>query len=363
MDWGLAKVLKEGGVADEERGQSPPAEVEVSVIRTVRSGSSRGRVAGRQRAGDPGVHGAGAGRRRHRAGRSAGRRVRPRLDPLRGPHRPAGLHRAEQQRGLPPGLARRHGRRLRPVGRLRGRRRPRRAGQRLPCPRARRPAARRGRGGRTDHGLPGRRAGEAAHGRARAGGGRGAGGRGTAAAQASGRAGRGGAGADDRRRPEHHVLPPAAAGPCRRGGPDPWRGHDPPRPGPRPCRRPGAVARGAGGDPSGRGCSSAPAPAATPRPGGNWTRCAEVQAGMRRGRARPPVTRSPGRHPQRQGRRPRRLGHRRGLRRRLQGGGDRPGGAAAGRGGGTDQGPPAGHGAGPGGGAGRLGGRAPAKAR
>ena len=38
MDWGLAKVLKEGGVADEERKQAPP--VEVSVIRTVRSGSA-----------------------------------------------------------------------------------------------------------------------------------------------------------------------------------------------------------------------------------------------------------------------------------------------------------------------------------
>jgi serine/threonine-protein kinase len=38
MDWGLAKALKQGGVADEERSQSPP--VEVSVIRTVRSGSS-----------------------------------------------------------------------------------------------------------------------------------------------------------------------------------------------------------------------------------------------------------------------------------------------------------------------------------
>jgi WD40 repeat protein len=37
MDWGLAKVLKEGGVADDERSQTPPNEV--SVVRTVRSGS------------------------------------------------------------------------------------------------------------------------------------------------------------------------------------------------------------------------------------------------------------------------------------------------------------------------------------
>jgi tetratricopeptide (TPR) repeat protein len=36
----LAKVLKEGGIADEERGPSRPDELEVSVIRTVRSGSA-----------------------------------------------------------------------------------------------------------------------------------------------------------------------------------------------------------------------------------------------------------------------------------------------------------------------------------
>ena len=38
MDWGLAKVLKEGGVADDER--SRPPQNEVSVVRTVRSGSA-----------------------------------------------------------------------------------------------------------------------------------------------------------------------------------------------------------------------------------------------------------------------------------------------------------------------------------
>jgi serine/threonine-protein kinase len=38
MDWGLAKVLQEGGVADEPQGESPT--VPVSVIRTVRSGSA-----------------------------------------------------------------------------------------------------------------------------------------------------------------------------------------------------------------------------------------------------------------------------------------------------------------------------------
>jgi tetratricopeptide (TPR) repeat protein len=40
MDWGLAKVLKEGGIADEEPRHAPADELEVSVIRTVRSGSA-----------------------------------------------------------------------------------------------------------------------------------------------------------------------------------------------------------------------------------------------------------------------------------------------------------------------------------
>ena len=42
MDWGLAKVLAEGGVADEERASRAhhPPEVEPSVIRTARSGSA-----------------------------------------------------------------------------------------------------------------------------------------------------------------------------------------------------------------------------------------------------------------------------------------------------------------------------------
>src|SRR5262249_26012042 len=38
MDWGLAKVLAEGGIADEQERASPP--VEESVIRTLRSGSA-----------------------------------------------------------------------------------------------------------------------------------------------------------------------------------------------------------------------------------------------------------------------------------------------------------------------------------
>ena len=91
MDWGLAKVLKEGGVADEAPGGPAPEE---SADRDGAERFGRGRVAGRQRAGHAGVHGARAGRRRARADRSPGRRLRPGLDPLRDPHRPAGLHRA-----------------------------------------------------------------------------------------------------------------------------------------------------------------------------------------------------------------------------------------------------------------------------
>ena len=41
MDWGLAKVLKEGGIADEPAAPEEPAPA-VSVIRTVRSGLGRG---------------------------------------------------------------------------------------------------------------------------------------------------------------------------------------------------------------------------------------------------------------------------------------------------------------------------------
>ena len=81
-----------------------------------------------------------------------------------------------------------------------------------------------------------------------------------------------------------------------------------------------------------------------------------------RGPARQGAARSPGRHPRGRGRRPGRLDHRRRLRRRLPRGRDRSGEPAAGRGGGEDQGPPAVGGAGPGRGAGRLGGRPPSEA-
>ena len=74
MDWGLAKVLPEGGVADDDRAGTEPAERDGH-----RDGAERlGRRTPRRPAAcwDAGVHGAGAGRRRGRAGRRAGRRLR-----------------------------------------------------------------------------------------------------------------------------------------------------------------------------------------------------------------------------------------------------------------------------------------------
>ena len=76
MDWGLAKVLAEGGVADEERASRAHQEPEdVTIIRTARSTGSMGsfgtRHRGRLGAGHAGVHAARAGQRRHRPSRPA----------------------------------------------------------------------------------------------------------------------------------------------------------------------------------------------------------------------------------------------------------------------------------------------------
>ena len=105
MDWGLAKVLPRGGVVDDATAGKVDREETV-----IRDGPQRlGRQRPLARRVGPGhavVHGARAGPRRGRAGRRAGRRVRAGVDPLRGPHRPARLHRAElgrdpaQGRGL-----------------------------------------------------------------------------------------------------------------------------------------------------------------------------------------------------------------------------------------------------------------------
>ena len=93
MDWGLAKVLSR----DREGADEPEASVRqaVSVIQTPRSEPAGRRIAdaGRQRAGDAGVHGPRAGPRRHRPGGRTRRRVRPGRHPVRNPHRPAAVHR------------------------------------------------------------------------------------------------------------------------------------------------------------------------------------------------------------------------------------------------------------------------------
>ena len=91
MDWGLAKVLPEGGIADEARAQ--PADGNGHHDGAERLGGERQRVAGGQRAGHAGVHGARAGAGRGGADRRAGRRVRPGGDPVRDPDRPAALRR------------------------------------------------------------------------------------------------------------------------------------------------------------------------------------------------------------------------------------------------------------------------------
>ena len=90
MDWGLAKVLDQGGVADER------AAIRAGDDGATPSGRcARGSEAGESRAGSvlgtPVVHGAGAGPGRARHARRAGRRLRPGLDPLRDPHRSAGV--------------------------------------------------------------------------------------------------------------------------------------------------------------------------------------------------------------------------------------------------------------------------------
>ena len=130
MDWGLAKVLPQGGVADDaEAGRHPPRDRDPDGPERRATPSSRrpARVMG-----TPAYMSAGAGRRRDRSARRAGRRLRAGLDPLRDPDRQAGLHRpdrAARSSRRPPG---RPGRRPRPARRLRGRRRAGRTGPRLP---------------------------------------------------------------------------------------------------------------------------------------------------------------------------------------------------------------------------------------
>ena len=162
MDWGLAKVLPRGGVVDD--AQAGKLDRQETVIATARSGSDEpGLSHAGSVMGTPSLHGPRAGPRRGRAGRRAGRRLRAGLDPLRGPHRRAGLPRPLLRRDPPQGGAGRPGRRRRPPGRLRGRRRAGRHRPGLPGARGGGPPAARRRRGRAGHGLSGRRAGPAAH--------------------------------------------------------------------------------------------------------------------------------------------------------------------------------------------------------
>ena len=98
MDWGLAKVLAEGG--DRRRGAGQPAHQRrrtdarsappaAAARRAARHGHGGGLAAGHA-----GVHAAGAGQRRRGPPRPPGRRVRPGRHPVRDPDGQAALRRA-----------------------------------------------------------------------------------------------------------------------------------------------------------------------------------------------------------------------------------------------------------------------------
>ena len=137
MDWGLAKVLG-------EPRRAPAARPIPTSGWPPRSCSARdyGRLgdAGRQRAGDAGLHGPRAGHRGDRPGRRAERRVRAGGDPGGDPDRPAAVRRRRRREHARAGGPREGRGLLRPAGRLRGRARAGGALQAVPEPRARGPA-------------------------------------------------------------------------------------------------------------------------------------------------------------------------------------------------------------------------------
>ena len=252
MDWGLAKVLPRGGVAaDAKAGMEPPAGD------ADRDGAERFGHGPFPRRLDPGhaqLHGPRAGPGRDRVDQRARRRVRPGLDPLRDPHRLAGLHWPRLRRDPPQGGVEATRPMPSPGWTAAG---PRRelialakdclAVEPEDRPRDAKVVS------RADHGLPGGRSGAGAGGRARACRGRGAGHRGAAAAQGAARAGGLGAGVHDAGRAEHDVLPPAAgragqaaSGASRGRRPGRGPGGHAPRPGQRAPRGPLALGGGAG---------------------------------------------------------------------------------------------------------------------
>ncbi|MBK7877008.1 MAG: serine/threonine protein kinase [Planctomycetes bacterium] len=181
VDWGLAKVLRRGGVADEKRAK----ESLHTVIETVRSGPRGSGGSGSSGSdslvgsvmGTPAYMAPRAGAGRGREARRARRRVLARRDPVRAPHRAAAVRGGPRQR---------HGRRRRGAGRardarsgavahrsLRSGRRAEGAVPRLPQARQERAPRERGRGGEARPRLPllrrttrargGTRRGEGAH--------------------------------------------------------------------------------------------------------------------------------------------------------------------------------------------------------